>query len=146
MKKTLIIFCIVSFIPLLAQSETNHRWKKLEIKSGAQYWYDVSFSDSLVGSKFEVWVLQVHTPPLRSEEIEGDIYRSKILYAVNLTSVRYGIMKIRYYDVKNTELYSFDYDTPPPPTDDLKYPYPILEESPVYIIIKSIFGENNQEK
>ena len=84
-------------------------------------------------------MLEVHTPPLRSEGIDGEVYRSKTLYAINLTTVRYGIMKIRYYDVKNIEIYSFDYDTPPPPTDALKYPYPVLEDSPIYQIIKELF-------
>ena len=53
-------------------------------------------------------------------------------------------MKLRYYDIKNTKLYGFNYDTPPPPTDALRYPYPIMEESPLYIIIKEIF--KNEEK
>lgn len=140
-----LLLLIVCSSDLLAQDENNHRWNKLDTNSGEQYWYDVSFSDSLNNSNFEVWILQVHTPPLRSEGIEGDVYRSKILYTVNLNSVRYGIKKLRYYDVKNTKLYSFDYDVPPPPTDDLKYPYPILEESPIYAIIKSIFGKNTQD-
>jgi hypothetical protein len=82
---------------------------------------------------------------MKSEGVEGDIYRSKILYAVNLTTVRYGIMKLRYYDVKNIELYRFNYDTPPPPTDALRYPYPVLEESPLYLVIKDIFKNREKE-
>jgi hypothetical protein len=138
MKNFIVVLSLFITITGIAQIKTDHRWKKMETNSGEQYWYDVSLTDSLIGTKFEVWLLQVHTPPLRSEGIEGDVYRSKILYAVNLSSVRYGIMKLRYYDVMNKELYSFDYDTPRPPTDELKYPYPILEKSPVYLIIKTI--------
>ena len=123
-----------------AQEET-HRWKKLDTITGEQIWFDASFTDTLNGDKFDVWVLKVHTPPMKSEGVDGDIYRSKILYSINLATVRYGIMKLRYYDVKNSELYRFDYDTPPPPTDALRYPYPVLEESPLYLIIKDIFKD-----
>jgi hypothetical protein len=144
MRNFAVIIFLILTVSGLAQ-ENNHRWTKLDTRSGEQLWYDIAFTDSMVGNKFEVWILQVHTPPLRSEGIEGDVYRSKILYAVNLTSVRYGIMKLRYYDVKNTKLYSFDYDTPPPPTDDLRYPYPILAESPVYQVVKTIFGNKNNQ-
>jgi len=126
-----------------AQEET-HRCKKLDAITGEQKWYDASFTDTLKGDKFDVWVLKVHTPPMKSEGIHGEIYRSKILYAINLATVRYGIMKIRYYDVKNSKLYSFNYDTPPPPTDALRYPYPVLEESPLYLIIKKIFEDEEK--
>ncbi len=137
-----ILLIIQSFA--FAQEET-HRWKKLDTITGEQIWFDVSFADTLKGDKFEVWVLKVHTPPMKSEGVEGDIYRSKILYAIDLTIVRYGIMKLRYYDVKNIELYSFNYDIPPPPTDALRYPYPVLEESPLYLVIKDIFIDREKE-
>ncbi len=133
----ILVLLIIQSITF-AQEET-HRWKKLDTITGEQIWFDASFTDTLNGDKFDVWVLKVHTPPMKSEGVEGDIYRSKILYAINLANVRYGIMKLRYYDVKNIELYSFNYDTPPPPTDALRYPYPVLEESPLYLIIKDIF-------
>lgn len=140
MKIIFYLIAVLLIIPSItfAQEET-HRWKKLDTITGEQIWFDASFTDKLKGDKFEVWVLKVHTPPMKSEGVEGDIYRSKILYAINLATVRYGIMKLRYYDVKNIELYSFNYDTPPPPTDALRYPYPVLEESPLYLIIKDIF-------
>jgi len=140
MKKNfgIIIILLIIHLVTFAQEET-HRWRKLDTITGDQIWFDASFADTLKGDKFEVWVLKVHVPPMKSEGIEGNIYRSKILYAINLSSVKYGIMKLRYYDVRNAELYSFNYDAPPPPTDALKYPYPILEESPLHLIIKELF-------
>jgi hypothetical protein len=139
------IFYLITVLLIISSitfaQEENHRWKKLDTITGEQIWFDVSFSDTLQGDKFDVWVLKVHTPPMKSEGVEGDIFRSKILYSINLATVRYGIMKLRYYDVKNSKLYSFDYDTPPPPTDALRYPYPVLEESPLYLIIKEIFKD-----
>lgn len=134
----LIISVVYSHITF-SQIEGNHRWNKLETNDNKKLWYDVSDIDSIEGDRFDIWVLEVHTPPLKSEGIDGEIYRSLLLYSINLTSVRYGIMKIRYYDVKNKELFAFNYDTPPPPTDALRYPYPILEESPVYAIVKELF-------
>ncbi len=140
MKKIFYSIAVLLIIQsnIFAQEEI-HRWKKLDTITGEQIWFDASFTDTLKGDKFEVWVLKVHTPPMKSEGVDGEIYRSKILYAINLATVRYGIMKLRYYDVKNNKLYSFDYDTPPPPTDALRYPYPVLEESSLYLIIKEIF-------
>ena len=145
MKKIFYLIAVMFIIQSItfAQEET-HRWKKLDTITGEQIWFDASFADTLKGDKFEVWVLKVHSPPMKSEGIDGEIYRSKILYAINLATVRYGIMKLRYYDVKNTKLYSFDYDTPPPPTDALRYPYPVLEESPLYLIIKKIFEDEEK--
>ena len=146
MKKIFYLITVLLIIPSItfAQKET-HRWKKLDTITGEQIWFDASFTDTLKGEKFEVWILKVHTPPMKSEGVEGDIYRSKILYAINLANVRYGIMKLRYYDVKNIELYSFNYDTPPPPTDALRYPYPVLEESPLYLVIKDFFKYREKE-
>ena len=130
-----LLCCQVVF----SQTSKTHRWKKLDTYNNKKLWYDVSSIYTINGDRFDIWVLEVHTPPLKSEGIEGEIYRSKTLYAVNLTTVRYGIMKIRYYDVKSKEIYAFDYDTPPPPTDALRYPYPVLEDSPIYQIIKELF-------
>jgi hypothetical protein len=145
MKKIFYSMAVLLIIQSITfAQEEIHRWKKLDTITGEQIWFDTSFTDTLKGDKFEVWVLKVHTPPMKSEVVDGDIYRSKILYAINLATVRNGIMKLRYYDVKNIELYSFDYDTPPPPTDALRYPYPVLEDSPLYLIIKGIFKD--QEK
>ena len=129
---TILLFLISINFAGSAQTDTSHRWKKLENTLGKKLWYDVSTLDTLKGNRFDVWVLEVHTPPLKFPGIDGEVYRSKTLYSVNLTTVRYGIMKIRYYDVKNKELYSFNYNTLPPPTDALKYPYPVLENSPVH--------------
>ena len=134
----LIISLLCSQVVLSQTNETN-RWKKLDTYDNKKLWYDVSSIDTINGDRFDIWVLEVHTPPLKSEGIDGEIYRSKTLYAINLTTVRYGIIKIRYYDVKNKEIYSFDYDTPPPPTDALRYPYPVMEDSPIYLIIKELF-------
>jgi hypothetical protein len=145
MKKIFYSMAVLLIIQSITfAQEEIHRWKKLDTITGEQIWFDTSFTDTLKGDKFEVWVLKVHTPPMKSEVVDGDIYRSKILYAINLATVRNGIMKLRYYDVKNIELYSFDYDAPPPPTDALRYPYPVLEDSPLYLIIKEIFKD--QEK
>jgi hypothetical protein len=145
MKKIFYSMAVLLIIQSITfAQEEIHRWKKLDTITGEQIWFDTSFTDTLKGDKFEVWVLKVHTPPMKSEVVDGDIYRSKILYAINLATVQNGIMKLRYYDVKNIELYSFDYDTPPPPTDALRYPYPVLEDSPLYLIIKEIFKD--QEK
>lgn len=146
--KNIVSYFFLSLVivsSLIAQDESNHRWQKLEDTDGEQIWFDAASVESRSGDKFEVWVLEVYKPPLKSEGIEGEVYRSKILYAINLTTVKYGIMKLRYYDVKNKELYRFDYDTPPPPNDMLKYPYPIFEDSPVYLIIKSLFSKYKVE-
>ncbi len=137
----IIILLLLSGNFLFGQTEEEvHRWKKIDDPSGKQIWFDASSLDTVKGDKFDVWILEVYKPPIKFAGLEGEVYRSKTLYAINLTSVKYGIKKIRYYDVKNKELYSFNYDTPPPPTDELRYPYPIMENSPVHLVIKEVFG------
>ena len=140
MKITLSLIILFLFSQSsFSQIEGTHRWKKLDTDDNRKLWYDVSDIDSIKGDRFNIWVLEVHTPPLKSEGIDGEIYRSLILYSVNLITVKYGIMKIRYYSSANKELFAFDYDTPPPPTDALRFPYPVLENSPVYFVIKELF-------
>lgn len=141
-----LFFVIVIFyiIPTPAQVKLSHRWKKIAKNSDKQFWYDIPHSDSLAGNKFDVWLLQVYNPPLRSEGIKGNIFLSKTLYSVDLNSIRYGILKLRYYDNKNLELYKFDYANPPSLTDESRYPYPILEESPIYLVVKTLFDKDNR--
>ena len=78
MKKIFYLITVLLIIPSItfAQEET-HRWKKLDTITGEQIWFDASFTDTLKGEKFDVWVLKVHTPPMKSEGIEGNIFRSK---------------------------------------------------------------------
>ncbi len=139
MTQVLLIILIFYLHPSVAQVNTEHRWKKFDKKSDMQIWYDLSNSDSITTNHFDVWILQVHNPPLHSKGIKEYIFRSEILYSVNLNSFRYGIMKLQYYDVKNMLLYRFDSDDSLLPTDELKYPYPILEDSPINLFINSYF-------
>ncbi|MGD8307189.1 MAG: hypothetical protein PVF17_11085 [Ignavibacteria bacterium] len=138
-----LLFILICYLhPSAAQVDIKHRWKKFDKKSDMQIWYDLSVADTITGNRFDVWILQVHNPPLHSKGIKENIFRSETLYSVNLNSFRYGIMKLQYYDVKNMLLYKFDSDDSLLPTNELKYPYPILEDSPINLFIETYF-ENN---
>lgn len=130
---------LVSFTCLFAQQEEEHVWKKVDAADGTQFWYDAAHLDTIKGDKFNIWILETHRPPLTYEDIEGEIYRSKTLYCVNLTSVKYGILKIRYYNMSNLELFRFDYDNPPPP-ESIRYTYPITENSLLHHLITELYG------
>lgn len=138
--RTLIISLILtSFSNSFAQQEEEHVWKKVDAADGTQFWYDAAHLDTMKADKFNIWILETHRPPLTYEDIKGEIYRSKTLYCVNLTSVKYGILKIRYFDMSNTELYRFDYDNPPPP-ESIRYTYPITENSLLHHLITELYG------
>jgi len=134
-----VLLITISTINIFSQSSEKHVWQLLEMQDGAKLWYDVSEIDTIKGDKFDIWVLTVNKPPVIYEGVEKEVYRVKTLYAVDLNTVRYGFLKIRYYDVQNKEIYSFDYDNPPPP-ENIKYSYPIMENTSLHQIIKAIFG------
>jgi hypothetical protein len=141
MKLKILIGCIFLFSStcLLAQQEAEHVWKKVDAADGTQFWYDATHLDTMKSDRFNIWILETHRPPLTYTDIEGEIFRSKTLYAVNLTSVKYGILKIRYFDMNNRELYRYDYDNPPPP-ESIRYTYPITENSLLHHLITELYG------
>jgi len=60
--------------------------------------------------------------------------------------VKYGIMKVRYYDLNNQEIFTFDYDNPMPP-ESIKFPYPITDNSLLFYLIKELYGpQKNQSQ
>jgi hypothetical protein len=124
---------------LTAQQEEEHVWKKVDAVDGTQFWYDASKLDTIKGDRFDIWILETHRPPLTYDDIQGEIFRSKMLYSINLTSVKYGILKVRYYDVNNRELFRYDYDNPPPP-ESIRYTYPITENSLLHHLITELYG------
>ena len=137
-----IIFVIITITsPLFAQNETQHIRKVVETADDSKFWYDASDLDTMKGDKFNIWILETHRPPVKYEGIEGEVYRSKTLYCINITTVKYGILKIRYYDVNNKETYSFDYDVPPPP-EIIRYTYPITENSLLHYLLKELYGND----
>jgi len=135
----LFIFLIIT----VQAQETNHKWKQLNGNSKQKYWYDSSMLDSVKNDNFSIWILQEHNPPMVFDEIKGEINRSKTLYTVDLKSVKYGILKVVYYDAMNKEIASFDYNTGKF-TDEVKYTYPVTEDSPVYMFIKEYFSKKGK--
>jgi hypothetical protein len=134
MKYILILLLVTG--SMYAQ-ENVHRWKPLVIDDKEKVWYDQSMTDSIKGSKFNVWILQMYRPPLTAEGIIADIYRSKTLYTINLKTVKYGILSVIYYDVSNKELNNFKYNLEAYP-DELKYTYPITEKSILFTLLKEV--------
>ncbi len=121
------------------QNNETHIWKLFERENGQKAWYDASGLDTIKSDKFEIWVLTVNKPPQKYEGIEKEVYRVKTLYTINLTSVKYGILKVTYYDIKNEEVFNYDYNNPPQP-ESIKYAYPITENSIMYDVVKNIYG------
>lgn len=140
-----ILFIITAGTLLFAQEKEKHVWKVVNPEKGSKFWYDASALDTIKGDKFNIWILETHTPPVKVEGIEEEVYRAKTLYTINLTSVKYGILKIRYYSVNNKELYSHDYDNPMPP-ESIRYTYPITENSLLHYLLKELYGPEGKKK
>ncbi len=144
MRYFVLIFLINSFV-LFAQTEDKHIWKPLTTKSGEKFWYDPSTFDSVSNDKLNVWVLESHRPPLKFEGIEGDVFRTKTLYTINLSTAKYGLKKIRYYGLTKKEIYSYDYDIYE--SDDIfTFPYPILVDSKIHLVLQEFLKKKQFRK
>ncbi len=136
-----LLFTVISF----SQTEGKHIWKPLTTSSGEKFWYDPSTFDSVSNDKLNVWILESYRPALKFEGVEGDIFRSKILYTINLASAKYGLKKIRYYGLTNKEVYSYDYDIYE--SDDmLTFPYPIIVESKIHLVLQEFLKKKQLKR
>ena len=138
-------FLILAFFSVVSsgQTEETHVWKVLNLDSGEKIWYDASGLDTIKGDRFDIWILEVHRPPKTFEGFKGEVFRSKTLFGINLTTVKYGILKIRYYNIMNKEIYRYDYDNPPP-DESIKYTYPVTENSFIHILIRELYGNEGK--
>lgn len=134
-----ILIMLVMAATIYAQ-DNIHRWKPLVIGDKEKVWYDQSMTDSIKGSKMNIWILQMYQPPFTDEGINGEVYRSKTLYAINLRTAKYGILNVIYYDVTNKEMYNFKYNIDDYP-ENLKYSYPITEKSILFALLKEILNK-----
>lgn len=133
-------FCVQAF----CQSE-SHVWKPLGDQAKQKIWYDQSFLDTLHSEKFNVWILQMYNPPLHFDEIDGRIFRTRLLYAVDLKLMKYGLLKAAYYGINNKLICSFDYPIENY-SDSLKYTYPVLDSpslAKLFELIKKKISEKS---
>lgn len=140
MKKVFILFLIFTTYSI-CQKEESHIWKPLITSSGEKFWYDPTTFDSVSNDVISVWILESHRPPLKFEGIDSEVYRSKILYRINLASARYGLKKICYYGLTNKEVYSYDYEQFG--TNELfSFPYPIIVDSKIYLVLQEFLKKH----
>ena len=97
MLKTILSILLFCF-SLLAQENDQHVWKVINADDGSKFWYDVSTLDTSGSDRLNIWILETYQPPRQYDGIDGDVFRSKTLYTINLTTVKYGILKVRYYE------------------------------------------------
>ncbi len=145
MMKYIIIIITVFHTIIFSQTEDKHIWKPLTTQSGEKFWYDPTTFDSVVNEKLNVWILESHRPPLKFEAIDGDVFRSKTLYTINLANAKYGLKKIRYYGLTNQEIYSYDYDKYE--SDDIfTFPYPIILDSKIHLVLQEFLKKKRYQK
>lgn len=132
-----ILLVVVCFGGTARSQEVFVHWQPLVINDTSRIWYDSSVLDTVSAGKFDIWILQMHTPPLTFNEIPGKIYRSKTYYGINLETGRYEIIKVEYYGINNKKIYSFDYKTADYP-DKMRYTYPIGDNSTLTMLIKKL--------
>lgn len=142
-KSIIIALLILIAINISAQQEDQHVWKVVDAADGSKFWYDASALDTIKGDRFNIWILQAFQPPKKYEGIDGEVFRAKTLYAINLTTVKYGILKVRYFDVNNQEIFRFDYDNPLPP-ESIRYPYPVTDRSMLFYLIEELYGPESK--
>ena len=143
MLKTIFII-LISYLSLNAQQDDKHVWKVVNADNGIKFWFDATTLDTTNGNKLNVWILETNQPPKQYEGIDGDVFRSKTLYTINLITVKYGILKVRYYDLNNKEIFSFDYDNPIPP-ENIRFPYPITDNSLLFYLLKELYGPKESQ-
>ena len=143
MLKTIFII-LISYLSLNAQQDDKHVWKVVNADNGIKFWFDATSLDTTNGNKLNVWILETNQPPKQYEGIDGDVFRSKTLYTINLITVKYGILKVRYYDLNNKEIFSFDYDNPIPP-ENIRFPYPITDNSLLFYLLKELYGPKESQ-
>ena len=143
MLKTIFII-LISYLSLNAQQDDKHVWKVVNADNGIKFWFDATTLDTTNGNKLNVWILETNQPPKQYEGIDGDVFRSKTLYTINLITVKYGILKVRYYDLNNKEIFSFDYDNPIPP-ENIRFPFPITDNSLLFHLLKELYGPKESQ-
>ena len=139
----LLILFFLPYIYLFAQDE-NIQWKPLLENNNQKIWYDGSALNDLTTKKLDIWVLQMNKKPIEFQEVPEKIYRSKIQYALDLNTDRYGILKVVYYGINNKQIYNFDYHIENYP-DSIKYTYPISDISSLKILREDIINEESKE-
>ncbi len=124
---------------LLGQSE-NHKWKTL--LTGTRFvWYDGPQLDTVSASRFDIWTIELHKPPIDIDGIEGKIVRTKTLFCVDRESAKYGLKKVVYYDKVNTELGRYSYETDDT-VPESKYYFPILNNP----LFEALFKELDRKQ
>lgn len=138
-----VIFIFILSIDTAAQAD--HKWKPLIVNNAKKIWYDKTNIDTLKGDKFEIWLLEMHIPPVEINGSNTKAFRTMTLYAVDLANVKYGIERITYLDENAKEVCSYnyminDYE------DNLKYSYPVMENSAIHLVIKELFNQKSEQK
>jgi len=139
MKKNIVLISFLLLGFLFPQRET-HRWTPLVVNENQKVWYDNNQIDAISIPKFDIWLLEVHSTPLKIETIVSGVMRTKTLYTINLETMSYGIKEVVYYDINNKEIKRFQYEIEEL-EDKWKYSYPILDNSIVGQFIKMLSGK-----
>lgn len=134
----IILFLFASGI--FPQSET-HQWKPLIINDSMKTWFDANMVDSIGSDIFSIWFLELHKPPLEFEGFKSKITRSKTLYLVNKSEMKYGIDEVVYYDQANREIERFKYNLAKL-EEEFRYTFPILNNK----LFDKFFSELNKSK
>ncbi|MFO7446828.1 MAG: hypothetical protein R6W90_10705 [Ignavibacteriaceae bacterium] len=145
MKSFFTVLFVFAVLYSSAYAQTDHKWKPLVVNDIKKVWVDEVSLESVKGDKFEVWLLQMHVPPLKMDGIKGEVYRAKTLYAVDLAVVKYGIEQVIYYDADNNEIYRHNYKITDY-EDNLKYTYPVMEKSSIHMVIQELYAHRAEKK
>lgn len=142
--KLFLIFLFFSGVNTFHAQTADVKWEPLLINNNNRVWFDIISIDSSKGAVLNVWILQMHKPPLEFDELPQKVYRTKTEYCIDFKLDKYGIKKAAYYGSKNDLLFNFDYHLEKYP-DSLKFTYPVKDNFFINLLVQKI-GDKEQEK
>jgi hypothetical protein len=139
-----LFFVFAFFIPVLLYGQTEHKWKPLLLNAAKKIWVDENCLKAVKDSVADVWLLELHIPAIEINGSDEKACRVMTLYSINLEKARYCIKKIIYFNDEGKEILGFNYMT-----DDQgfkNYTYPVLESSPLHMVIKELYKNSSELK
>lgn len=135
MKKTVLLICFLLLISgIITMAQTKEQWSPVKTKSGS--FLEINLSDLGDGKPDDifVWAQENHINPLKLDNVEEPVYKTRTYYLINKKLMRYSILEIIYYNSRNSIIRDYNYRRNTEVTS-FKYNYPVLADSEVEAIL-----------
>ena len=135
-KIVIIIFILLLNLTSLTYSQAGtEKWLRISGDDDQITYIDIAGLSAYKGNEIFIWALQDLNSPISMEEVDGDIYKVRTYYHINLELKRYGIVQIIFYDSKSNVLKQYNYgQTSDKP--EFIFGYPVIPNSDIDKIVK----------